>query len=130
MRTSLIRSGLLAARIAVALGMALLLVYLIMAALFESFIQPLTILLSVPFAFAIYYVGFTLLGRNVQAAPGAGDKDPLGLDQLLDFRELLVNLLAHGHGLLGLAPVVVLRDGKELKLKVQIEGRRRPPAQK
>jgi steroid 5-alpha reductase family enzyme len=28
--------------------------------------------LSVPFAFAIYYVGFTLLGRNVQAAPGAG----------------------------------------------------------
>ena len=35
----------------VALGLALLLVYLIMAALFESFIQPLTIMLSIPFAF-------------------------------------------------------------------------------
>ena len=34
-----------------ALGLALLLVYLIMAALFESFIQPLTIMLSIPFAF-------------------------------------------------------------------------------
>jgi HAE1 family hydrophobic/amphiphilic exporter-1 len=36
---------------AVALGLAMLLVYLIMAALFESFIQPLTIMLSIPFAF-------------------------------------------------------------------------------
>ena len=35
----------------VALGLALLLVYLIMAALFESFMQPLTIMLSIPFAF-------------------------------------------------------------------------------
>ena len=37
--------------VGVALGLALLLVYLIMAALFESFIQPLTIMLSIPFAF-------------------------------------------------------------------------------
>jgi len=35
----------------IALLLALLLVYLIMAALFESFIQPLTIMLSIPFAF-------------------------------------------------------------------------------
>jgi HAE1 family hydrophobic/amphiphilic exporter-1 len=34
-----------------ALLMALLLVYLIMAGLFESFVQPITILLSIPFAF-------------------------------------------------------------------------------
>jgi len=45
-----------------ALLMALLLVYLIMAGLFESFVQPVTILLSIPFAFI--GVGFALRFAN------------------------------------------------------------------
>ncbi|MEM7480798.1 MAG: efflux RND transporter permease subunit [Acidobacteriota bacterium] len=45
-----------------ALVMALVLVYLLMAALFESFVQPLTILFSVPFAL----IGVALLMRLTQ----------------------------------------------------------------
>jgi HAE1 family hydrophobic/amphiphilic exporter-1 len=57
---------------AVALGMALLLVYLIMAALFESFIQPLTILLSVPFAFIGVGIALRLANQPLSSTTNIG----------------------------------------------------------
>lgn len=48
-----------------ALGLSLFLVYVIMAAQFESLIQPLIIMLTVPMAFAGSVLGLWLLGVNV-----------------------------------------------------------------
>ncbi len=56
----------------VALGMALLLVYLIMAALFESFVQPLTILLSVPFAFIGVGIALRLASQPLSSTTNIG----------------------------------------------------------
>ncbi len=57
---------------AVALGLALLLVYLIMAALFESFVQPLTILLSVPFAFIGVGIALRLANQPMSSTTNIG----------------------------------------------------------
>jgi HAE1 family hydrophobic/amphiphilic exporter-1 len=55
-----------------ALGLALLLVYLIMAALFESFIQPLTIMLSIPFAFIGVGIALRLANQPLSATTNIG----------------------------------------------------------
>ncbi len=55
-----------------ALGLALLLVYLIMAALFESFIQPLTIMLSVPFAFIGVGIALRLANQPLSSNTNIG----------------------------------------------------------
>jgi HAE1 family hydrophobic/amphiphilic exporter-1 len=57
---------------AVALGLALLLVYLIMAALFESFIQPLTIMLSIPFAFIGVGIALRLANQPLSSNTNIG----------------------------------------------------------
>ena len=57
---------------AVALGLALLLVYLIMAALFESFIQPLTIMLSIPFAFIGVGIALRLANQSMTSETNIG----------------------------------------------------------
>ncbi len=57
---------------AVALGLALLLVYLIMAALFESFIQPLTIMLSIPFAFIGVGIALRLANQTMTSETNIG----------------------------------------------------------
>jgi HAE1 family hydrophobic/amphiphilic exporter-1 len=56
----------------VALGLALLLVYLIMAALFESFIQPLTIMLSIPFAFIGVGIALRLANQPLSSTTNIG----------------------------------------------------------
>ena len=56
----------------VALGLALLLVYLIMAALFESFVQPLTILLSIPFAFIGVGLALRLANQPMSSTTNIG----------------------------------------------------------
>jgi HAE1 family hydrophobic/amphiphilic exporter-1 len=56
----------------VALGLALLLVYLIMAALFESFIQPLTIMLSIPFAFIGVGIALRLANQPLSSNANIG----------------------------------------------------------
>jgi HAE1 family hydrophobic/amphiphilic exporter-1 len=57
---------------AVALGLALLLVYLIMAALFESFVQPLTIMLSIPFAFIGVGIALRLANQPLSSNTNIG----------------------------------------------------------
>jgi HAE1 family hydrophobic/amphiphilic exporter-1 len=56
----------------VALGLALLLVYLIMAALFESFVQPLTIMLSIPFAFIGVGIALRLANQPLSSTTNLG----------------------------------------------------------
>ena len=56
----------------VALWLALLLVYLIMAALFESFIQPLTIMLSIPFAFIGVGIALRLANQPLSSTTNIG----------------------------------------------------------
>ncbi len=55
-----------------ALWLALILVYLIMAALFESFVQPLTILLSVPFAFIGVGIALKLANQPLDSNTNLG----------------------------------------------------------
>ena len=55
-----------------ALSMALLLIYLIMAALFESFVQPLTILLSIPFAFIGVGLALRFANQSLDTNTGIG----------------------------------------------------------
>jgi HAE1 family hydrophobic/amphiphilic exporter-1 len=55
-----------------ALFLALLLVYLIMAALFESFVQPLTIMLSIPFAFLGVGVALRLVNQPLDSNANIG----------------------------------------------------------
>jgi HAE1 family hydrophobic/amphiphilic exporter-1 len=57
---------------AVALGLAMLLVYLIMAGLFESFVQPLTIMLSIPFAFIGVGIALRLANQPLSSNTNIG----------------------------------------------------------
>ncbi len=55
----------LLANMAVALGMGILFIYLVLASLYESFITPFTILLALPLAISGAFMGLFITGKSI-----------------------------------------------------------------
>jgi HAE1 family hydrophobic/amphiphilic exporter-1 len=56
----------------VALGVSLLLIYIIMAALYESFVQPFFVMMSVPLALIGVFLAFIIAGVNFDSSAWVG----------------------------------------------------------